>query len=87
MILGHPWMKKHGILLNMINNSITFFPGYYTHLGAPLFPISPKLEGIERIPKARQQDIFPNRILKRGSDENLDNLLRTSAKISIRKDS
>lgn len=24
MILGRPWMKKHRVLLDMINNSITF---------------------------------------------------------------
>ena len=85
MILGRPWMKKHGILLDMINDSITFSPGYCTHLGAPLFPIPPKPEGTETIPEARQQDIFPNRILKRGSDENLDDFLRTPQKISNKK--
>ena len=85
MILGRPWMKKHGILLDMINDSITFSPGYCTHLGAPLFPIPPKPEGTETIPEARQQDIFPNRILKRGSDENLDDFLRIPQKISNKK--
>ena len=85
MILGRPWMKKHGILLDMINNSITFSPGYCTHLGAPLFPIPLKPEGMETIPEARQQDIFPNHILKRGSDENLDDFLRIPQKISNKK--
>ena len=85
MILGRPWMKKHGILLDMINDSITFSPGYCTHLGAPLFPIPPKPKGTETIPEARQQDIFPNHILKRGSDENLDDFLRTPQKISNKK--
>lgn len=78
-------MKKHGVLLNMINDSIIFSLGYYTYLGAPLSPIPPKLEGTETIPKARQQDIFSNRILKRGSDENLDDFLRISQKISNNK--
>ena len=40
MIPGRPWMKKHGVLLDIINDSITFSPGYSPHLGAPLFPIS-----------------------------------------------
>ena len=78
MIFGHLYVKKHGVMLNMINNSITFFSGYYTHLEAPLSPISPKSKGTKTIFEAKQQDIFPNHILKRGSDENLDNFLRTS---------
>ena len=85
MILGRPWMKKYGILLDMINDSITYFPRYCMHLGAPLFPIPPKPEGTETIPEARQQDIFPTHILKRGSDENLNNFSRTSQKISNKK--
>ena len=85
MILGRPWMKKYGILLDMINDFITFSPGYCTHLGAPLFPIPPKPKGIETIPEARQQDIFPKRILKKGSDENLDDFLRIPQKISNKK--
>ena len=56
----------------MINDFIIFFPGYCIHLGVPLFPIPPKLEKTKTIPEARQQDIFPNLILKKGSDENLD---------------
>ena len=78
-------MKKHGILLDIINDFITFFSKYCTHLGAPLFPISLKLEGTETIPEARHQDIFPNRILKKGSDENLNDFLRTPQKISNKK--
>ena len=71
-------MKKYGILFDMINNPITFSPGYYIHFKALLFPISLKPEGTKTIPEARQQDIFPNCILKRGLDENLDTFLRTS---------
>ena len=81
MILGRPWMKKYGILLDMINDSITYFPRYCMHLGAPLFPIPPKPEGTETIPEARQQDIFPTRILKKSSDENLDNFSKTPQKV------
>ena len=55
------------------------------HLGAPLFPILLKSKGIEIISKARQQDIFPNCILKRSSDKNLDEFLRTPQKISNKK--
>ena len=81
-------MKKHGILLDMINDSITFSFGYYTYFEAFLFLISLKSkgtllksEGTETIPDIRQQNIFPNRILKSGSDENLVNFSRTPQKI------
>lgn len=71
-------MKKHKVLLDLIKDSITFSLGYYMHLGVSLSPIPPKPEGTKTIPKIRQQDIFLNRILKKGLDENLDNFLKTS---------
>ncbi len=86
MIPGRHWMKKHGVLLDIINDSITFSPGYSPHLGAPLFPIPFKLmEVTKTIPEAIKEDIVPNRILKRGSAENLDNFLKTTEKISKKK--
>ena len=76
-------MKKHGVLLNMINNSITFSPRFCTHLRTSLSPISPKpIEETKEISETkRQQDITPNRILKRGSIKNLDSFLKTIEKI------
>ena len=85
MILGHSWMKKYGVLLNVIDDCIIFSSRYCIHLGASLSLISPKPEEIETIPEARQQDIFPNRILKKGSDENLNDFLQTLRKISNKK--
>ena len=54
MIFGHLWMKRHGVLLNMINNSIILSPGYCIHLGAPLSSILLKPERIKKIPEVRQ---------------------------------
>ena len=85
MILGRLWIKKHEILLNIINDFIIFSLGYCMYLGVFLFPIPLKLEGTEIILEARKQDIFPNRILKRGSDENRDNFSRIPQKISNKK--
>ena len=39
MLLGRLWMKKYGVLLDMINNSITFSSRYYIHPGAPSFSL------------------------------------------------
>ena len=87
IILGRPWRKKHGALLDMIHDFIIFSPGFCTHLGAPLSPISPKpIEETRTISEAKQQqNITPNRIFQRGSVENLDNFLKTIEKISKKK--
>lgn len=34
-----PWMKKYRVLLDMINDSITFSLRYYTYLITSLFPV------------------------------------------------
>ena len=31
IILGKPWMKKHGAVLDMRNDRLTFWPGHYQH--------------------------------------------------------
>ena len=85
MILGRLWIKKYGVLLDIINDSIIFSPKYYTHLRTPLSLILSKPKETKTILKARQQDIFPNRILKRGSDKNLDDFLRILQKITNKK--
>ena len=57
------------------------------HLGTSLSPIPPKpIEETKEISEAkRQQDITPNRILKRGSIENLNSFLKTTEKIVKKK--
>lgn len=43
------------------------------------------LEGIETMPKVKKEDITPKQILKRGTDEKLNNFLSTTIKISSKK--
>ena len=31
IILGKPWMKKHGVILDMQNDRLSFWPGHYQH--------------------------------------------------------
>ncbi len=61
MILGRSWMKKHGVLLDMINGSISFSPGYCSHPRATSVPIptTPAAE-TEITSMATQQDALPN---------------------------
>ena len=91
--LGHypitfdcPWMKKHGVLLDMINNYISFSPRYCSHSGALLVPVPtiPTAE-TEIIFMATQQDVLPNRILKKGSAEKIDDFLKILEKISKKR--
>lgn len=47
-------MQKYGVLLDIMNDFITFYPGYSTHLRASLGLILPEREEKEIISKARQ---------------------------------
>ena len=31
VILGKPWMKKHGVILDIKNDQFTFWPGHCQH--------------------------------------------------------
>ena len=35
MILGKPWMRKHGVVIDMALDKIIFWPGHCSHPGAP----------------------------------------------------
>ena len=49
MILGKPWMRKHGVILDMSCDKIMFWPGHCTHPGAPKLIEPPrKLETIDK---------------------------------------
>ena len=67
----------------MIHDSITFFSGFCTHFGTSLSPIPSKpIEKTKKIFETKQQpDITSNRILKKGSIENLDGFLKIIKKI------
>lgn len=83
IVLGHPWMKKHGVLFDIINDYITFFSGYYTYPGTPLFLVFIiAKKKIEIIFIATHQDFFANQILKRGSAKKIDDFLNISEKTS-----
>lgn len=78
-------MKKHGVLLDMIKDSITVFLRYCIHVEVLLSPIFLKPKGSETVLEAKYEDMVSNCILKRGSDENLDNILSINQKLSNKK--
>lgn len=53
MILSCALIKKYKVLLDIINNSITFFLKYCIYLKAHIFPITLKTEGINIISQAK----------------------------------
>lgn len=69
----------------MINNSITFFTKYYTYFNIFLPLILSKAKRIKTIPKVKNEDMIPNRILKKRSKDNVDNFLITTWKLSNKK--
>ena len=34
MIFGQPWIKKHGVIIDITNDSLAFWPGHCTHIAA-----------------------------------------------------
>lgn len=79
-------MKKHGVLLDMINNFIIFLPRYYIHSRALLFPVltMPTIDN-KIIPTATQKDLLSNQILKKGSTEKIDKFLKILEELSKKK--
>ncbi len=78
-------MKKYGVLLDMINDFILFSPGYcsYPRATSVSVPTIPAAE--TEITSMATQDTLPNRILKRGSAERIDDFLKIPEKISDKK--
>ena len=72
MILGQPWIKKHEIIIDMINNFLAFWPSYYIHIEA----ISPTTLSQLRLPTRKavvriDKDIISLKIIKKGSKEDM----------------
>ncbi len=86
MIFGQPWMKKHGVIINMTNDSLAFWPGHYIQIGAtsPIIlslPSSPTETAVLRIEEA----IIPQKMIKRGSKEDMTDFLQMLDKLSSKK--
>ena len=86
MILGRPWMKKHGVIIDMINDSLAFWPGHCTHIGATSSntlsqPRLPAEKAVVRI----ENDISPQKMIKKGLKEDITDFLQTPNKLSSKK--
>ena len=84
MILGQPWMKKHGVIIDMTNNSLAFWPSHCIHIGA-ISLLSPSSLPTETAVVTIEEDITPRKMIKRGSKKNMTDFLQTSNKLSSKK--
>lgn len=69
VILGKPWMKKHGVSYHGHNDTVTFWPEHCTHIGSPKFPFPDLPEPPREAKETNQKEITaqPRKILKRPS--------------------
>ena len=65
MILDQTWMKKHGVIIDMTNNSLAFWPGHCTHIGATSL-LSPASLPTEIASVTIEEDITSRKMIKRG---------------------
>ena len=77
-------MKKHGVIIDMTNNSLAFWPGYCTHIGATSL-LSPPSLPTETAAVTIEEDITPRKMIKRGSKEDMTDFLQTPNKLSSKK--
>ena len=73
IILGKPWMRKHGVILDMSCDKLTFWPGHCQHSGAtkvlnelpvsPVQELAPTLETHEPIGKERSANNTPKYVI------------------------
>ncbi len=79
-------MKKHGVIIDMINNSLTFWPSHCRHIWATSLIIlsSPSLHieiAVVRIEKA----IIHQKMIKKSSKEDMTDFLQMPNKLFSKK--
>ena len=84
MILGRPWMKKHGVIIDITNDFLAFWLGHYTHIGATSL-LSPPSLPTNTAAITIEEDITPRKMIKRGSKEDMTDFLLTPNKFSSKK--
>ena len=77
-------MKKHGVIIDMRNDSLAFWPGHYTYIGATSV-LSPFSLPTETAAVMIEEDITPQKMIKRGSKKDITDFLQTLNKLSSKK--
>ena len=84
MILGWPWIKKHEVIIDITNNSLAFWPGHSTHIGATSLLSVPSLP-TEIAAVTIEEDITLWKMIKKGLKEDMTDFLQTPNKLSSKK--
>ena len=84
IILGRPWTKKHEVIIDMTNNSLAFWPGHCTYIGATSL-LSPSSLPTKTATITIEEDITPQKIIKKGLKEDMTDFLQTPNKLSSKK--
>ena len=86
MILGRLWMEKQGVIIDITNNSLAFWPDHYTHIGttSPTTLSQPRLTAESAVIKI-EKDITPWKIIKRGLKKDMIDFLQTPNKLFSKK--
>ena len=76
-------MKKHEIIINMTNNSLAFWPGNCIYIRATSFTIlsEPRLPAKTAVVRI-EKDITTQKMIKRGSKEDMTNFVQILNKLS-----
>ncbi len=79
-------MKKHGVIIDMTNDSLAFWLGHCTHIGAtsPIILSSPSSSTETAVVRIKEA-ITPRKMIRRGSKEDMNDFLQTSDKLSGKK--
>ena len=77
-------MKKHRVIIDMMNNFLAFWPGHCTLIGAT-FLLSPPSLPTETAVVTIKEDITPQKKIKRSSKKDMTNFLQTPNKLFSKK--
>ena len=86
IILGKPWMKKHGVILDMRNDRLSFWPGHYQHdvaLRLPTAEPQAKKPCAEQSPAGEQHTKKLNVEEPRGKEPHADRPITILKRLSM----
>ncbi len=69
-------MKKHGVIIDITNDSLAFWPGHCTHIGATSLTIlSPPSSPIKRAVIRIEEAITPRKMVKKSLKKDMTDFL------------
>ena len=74
MIFDRPWMKKHGVIIDITNNSLAFLPGHCTHIG-PTYLLTQSSFSTEIATFTIEKNITSQKMIKKGLKRRYDQFL------------